>query len=689
MPPKLLNKFGKRGKTHGKNVTIKQPKPGQRNSSRSSQPSSRSSPNKTQRRKTVKSGINIEESKSNRTKKEKESRVEKRGTEIEIMREGNKEMWSENEEKRTAMVSSQLLKNLFGTEAKDYGKLARVLTEVVTPQTQGKNAYTLSKFIVANKPSPNNPNFERAKFFKELYESDLCYICGRRIYKQAKAEELEHVCPLAEAMAILEVITEGMKEFGKKLKDYATSKSGLFYLLEYARAHTCCNQVKGKLSFFEFDPNGHPVYSIDETTLRFILEEIWKNAVGKGTFRQEDFACGNTKLKKELETKSKEAWITEREAYLIKNHLNPILKEVNGFIHGTADGKEGVGLPFAGLVYSANQALSVSPEVWTKMGIQWRGTIVTSDAMFDSVTRELLQVRFNQFKYAEGDIITSLWKLQSKNTTFRDHLLEYYDKRISSQNPSRRAGRLHLDLSNFTKFISYDYGVMKKLHLDYLNTKGITTVDQHTFFALEFANSFIMSQGITVPLYSDMKDHIVNLAININKYTILYIMSFVVIFDVINHVSLPHQTQIEALEKFLMENFPQMVGVHQHLLEQTFVMLKHMLNVSGNFSLNAKDISAYPKYVTLSHFDIQTAKTIALLKDRVLSDYAVIEAETSRVDAATVMAVMSERMGESAVPTSSLRIGKKPVVQQPLSPGSGWSRATMLHSRKSESKMDI
>ena len=281
----------------------------------------------------------------------------------------------------------------------------------------------------------------------------------------AKVEELEHICPLAEAMAILEVITEGMKEFSKKLKDYATSKSGLFYLLEYARAHTCCNQVKGKLSFFKFDPNGNPVYSIDRPTLRFILEEIWKNSVGKGTFRQELFACGNAQLKKDLETKSKESWIKEREDYLTQYHLNPILKQVNGFIHGTSDGQEGVGLPFAGLVYSANQALSVSPEVWTQMGIQWRGTSVSPEALFDSVRIELLQSQFNQFKHAEGDIITSLWKLQSKNKTFKGHLLEYYDKRISAQNPSRRAGRLHLDSSNFTRFISYDYGVMKKLYL--------------------------------------------------------------------------------------------------------------------------------------------------------------------------------------------------------------------------------
>jgi hypothetical protein len=677
--PKLGLQSSKRGKTPGKKLTIKQPKPGQRNSS------SRSSPSK---RKTVKIGINVSDKKLEREQEQKKKSKSKRGTEIELKREGisgNADMWGENEEKRTAMVSSELLKNLFGTEAKDYGKLARVLTEVVTPQTQGKNAYTLSKFIVAIKPSPKNPYYEQAKFFKELYESNTCYICGKRIHKQAKVEELEHICPLAEAMAILEVITEGMKEFSKKLKDYATSKSGLFYLLEYARAHTCCNQVKGKLSFFKFDPNGNPVYSIDRPTLRFILEEIWKNSVGKGTFRQELFACGNAQLKKDLETKSKESWIKEREDYLIQYHLNPILKQVNGFIHGTSDGQEGVGLPFASLVYSANQALSVSTEVWTKMGIQWRGTSVSPEALFDSVRIGLGQ--FNQFKYAEGDIITSLWTLQSTNTTFRGQLLDYYDKRISAQNPSRRAGRLHLDLSNFTRFISYDYGVMKKLYLQYLNAKGIQSVDEHTFFALEFAQSFIMSQGITIPLYSDMKDHIVKLAVNMNKYTILYIMSFVILFDVINNNSLPDQTQIEALEKFLMENFPQMVGIHQYLMEQTFLLFKHMLNVSGNFSLNAKDIGAYPKYVTLSHFDIQTAETITLLKDRVLNDYAVLEAEISRVDAATSMAILSERMGESAVLPSRPKTGK-PVPQRPLPPGHGWSRPTMLPHRNSVSKMD-
>ena len=151
---------------------------------------------------------------------------------------------------RIPTTASPILKELFDVEASAFGKQARVLLEFQTPVVQGDNAYYLSTYIVDNideinkrkaaikqeqmsdgdihSSEPEPDIYKAATFFKNMWESNNCYICGTHIdetvYKGSNNKpinstmELEHVLPMGEALALTAIIPDNKTEFKKKLQ---------------------------------------------------------------------------------------------------------------------------------------------------------------------------------------------------------------------------------------------------------------------------------------------------------------------------------------------------------------------------------------------------------------------------------------------------------------------------------------
>ena len=146
---------------------------------------------------------------------------------------------SEEENIRRITTSSALLLQLHDIDTKDiqnfledmkvktggsYGfnvkkPNAREFIEHRGPQVQGKNAFTLANHIMEKNGDPSyNDLQELARKFNNDWNSNTCYLCGQKIIK-GQNEELEHIVPVAEAFAVLDIIQDNQTEFKRKLDD--------------------------------------------------------------------------------------------------------------------------------------------------------------------------------------------------------------------------------------------------------------------------------------------------------------------------------------------------------------------------------------------------------------------------------------------------------------------------------------
>jgi hypothetical protein len=72
---------------------------------------------------------------------------------------------------RIPTKSSEIIKTMFGLTPNDLGILARKLTEMVSPPTQGKNAYALANYIIDNPDKiggQSSAKYQQAIFFKQI-----------------------------------------------------------------------------------------------------------------------------------------------------------------------------------------------------------------------------------------------------------------------------------------------------------------------------------------------------------------------------------------------------------------------------------------------------------------------------------------------------------------------------------------
>jgi hypothetical protein len=108
----------------------------------------------------------------------------------------------------------------------------------------------------------------------QLGEDTDCWICGFPIEVNAGAgrglaPECEHVLPVVQARFFLTLYNTDMKE------DSLQGKAKEVLKLEYAWAHTICNQEKGNVSFIQSNPDTD--FSVNTAGIRTLLKNIYKS----------------------------------------------------------------------------------------------------------------------------------------------------------------------------------------------------------------------------------------------------------------------------------------------------------------------------------------------------------------------------------------------------------------------------
>jgi hypothetical protein len=529
-------------------------------------------------------------------------------------------------EERAPTKSSEILLKLFGKKPSDFGELARTLTELQTPTTQGQNAYSLSKYIVEKgEKSPNYPNYERAIFFKKQYESNLCYICGTEIIKKKEpktTEELEHVLPIGEALALTGIIQEGKKEFSKNvIENIADKPQALSYLLEYARSHRCCNQLKSVTSFLSF--NGNPpynrLYKVDYNAISSLLKEIWKQTIENGKLFQEPGGCNNKFLIQNINNvfKDRNTFIDKRSDYIIKNYIKPILDYINDFIDKSGSGK------FAQLVFLANQVVSISPKVWEKMGAKWGGDIIEATDKQDFFIEILTTVNFT-YKNTMNIVLKQVEKIynENENKEGKQRIFQYYESKRSSE--SRKIRKI--DMTTLISYLNEDFLKLKKKHKMFLNARKLSIFNNldetyqkrdkfgekkdingnYGFFGIEYMYFLLLSQDDSFRFYKSMKEPLQKMMININNYTILYIYFFIIF---------GYPTDLTELNDF-SNIYLQNMGygeIHEDMVMQKFQEFNYVFSVElqdKELYTNIQQLNDYTNIIVKSPLEYDIAESL-------------------------------------------------------------------------------
>ena len=352
-------------------------------------------------------------------------------------------------EQRLPTKSSVLLSDLFNLTSTDFSKPIRDVAELQTPKTQGVTTKELAEFII-KKGQTNNPNLKQAKSFIKHYNSGKCYICGVSISTDNNVEELEHKVPIVEGLSV-EIINQlNMRDSRKRFDDIYNTDEALGYLLEYARSHRCCNQLKGNMSPFTFD--GIPTldgmttpYKININGISTLLKNIWENIRNiPGRVYQDETGCKQHMIVSQFRTIKKDEFIKARKKELIEEHFQPLLdffyKKISEY------GRGSFGL--AQLVMISNQAMGIDQSVWGKLGISWTGNILNpSDFLFTLHSQLELEVNYSNSRK------TAIEKLYTK-TELKTKCFPYYDDR---RKDGRTTRSVSLELSTLSRMINVDY----------------------------------------------------------------------------------------------------------------------------------------------------------------------------------------------------------------------------------------
>jgi hypothetical protein len=284
--------------------------------------------------------------------------------------------------------SNELIHALFGrdvlTLVKESDLSLRDVVELQAPKTQGKNVQNLARLIAQSYESaegniyPDDPtkqsnairNYNTAQSLLADFEGGRCYICGGEL--RTSTPELEHICPVAEALGILHIIQEQVREFIKMATDanhFLWSDEAYAAMLEYRDSHLCCNRIKSSTTFLK-EKNGG--YEIDEEGIKTYLGDVYDsimgpNGNGKGPARvyNDEDGCANKVLRDWFKSFGGRANFIQSRYYGVTNPGNTpgMSKYVGDIVEYVNQSFERYG-NLAYLIAIANQALGVSEKLW-------------------------------------------------------------------------------------------------------------------------------------------------------------------------------------------------------------------------------------------------------------------------------------------------------------------------------------
>lgn len=498
-------------------------------------------------------------------------------------------------EERLPTTSDVLIKTFFTKS--DTGEKPRDITEMQPATIQGTNAKILADYVVkqTNAAISNPANYIAAVNFKSHYDANLCYICGGEINKDvAGVEELEHLLPIAEALTFGLIIQDNKKVFEKQCKEIHTNREARGYLLEYARSHRCCNQLKGSTSLLIFDgrpPYENP-YKINGNSISSLLKQIWDNTTSPNGKYGEANGCKNEGLVNHLKTfKNKEQFITTRKQVLIDQHFQPLLNFINEAIQESGQGS----FRFAQLVFISNQAMSIDPKVWKLLGSRWSGDIVTKEEMIRYFLTESRNVTYKNSNESAIQTITSNDEL---SVVVRD----YYTSRKKSSRPVRT-----VDVGELSRYLNAELNVLKQMHFKYLNGIGYESIltelgynvnnntmvpENYCFFGYEYVHFLINSQSDDFKFYDSMKTPLLKLMQNINEYTICFMYLCIIMFDIINYKG-AYAYKLDSLNELTVINgkLTKYFQIHEGIVND-FTTFNFLINVRDKFR-SAKNPSVF------------------------------------------------------------------------------------------------
>jgi hypothetical protein len=514
----------------------------------------------------------------------------------------------------------------------DTFKKYRDISEVMSPQQQGINVMRIANYVIENPARYNKNTIEQAKFIITKHfmvpsiggTKEVCYICDCDIDKAAKCTELEHVLPVAQGLAFNYIITENIEitrkdgivsPFLLSLSDEQAYK----YLLEYFPSHTCCNQLKGSLTFLKLDKNG---YSFDETCARGILKDIWNNTVGGGKKRKESNSCGNKLLINQLKKNNiggMKEFIDKRMKIIGANFVNKICTNINNFMNA-----KGINIRFSQLLFLSNQALSMDQRVWQSLG--FKGETINKGTFIQEVISGLNKAMDKNYyeitikPLVKDKLLKFLKTIDPKETTL---IKPYFDKRSGGKRYSedKFVGVIY---SDFLKLKTHHEGSLSER----ANTYGVTNelqpyYESFNFFAIEYIYYLLLAQKDDFKFYENMKSNLISMAENVNNYTMIYLMFFIVKynpFTVSDNLSLP--SNIIDLNKDIVESGTGVIGydeIHRNYVNSIFPLFNYYVYIPEkpyiSQYLMLSNVESFAKNVSLSLW----SKTFTELRSLLIS----------------------------------------------------------------------
>jgi hypothetical protein len=510
---------------------------------------------------------------------------------------------------RGPTTSSELLLTVFGLKPEDIGKKARKLAELQPPQSQGKTAVDLANHIINKGNDTNNKWFNEASIFFKEYNSKTCYICGGPISDAPNVEELEHLLPIAEALAFEIIIQKPRKVIEKNYDEIYNTDEGLGYLLEYARSHRCCNQIKGATSMFTFTgtpPYDNP-YKINENAISMLLKKIWDNVRGQGTLYQDVTGCKEPFLVDYMSKIPKDIFIKGRKEILINNYFGKLLDFVKDRINHYGQGN----FPFAQLVMISNQAMTIDQNIWSHMGVSWGGEIIDRNIV---LTRLLEFSKNIKYDSSRGKAIEELTKIGELNL----EILDYYNYKKMD-----RTSRT-INSSNFSRFINLDYLNIVDIIRNFLE-KGyqINENMNEGFLGFLYMKLFIESQAKDFVFYESMIPKLEEMMTNINIYSILIIYIYIIRFipfknDKTTKFPLPIELQTQMTDFIIInEKLTSYFQIHENYTNNIFKDNFYISTIRNDppVAVNIKDLNNYSDFLLNGIIQNDTANTMLLLRD--------------------------------------------------------------------------
>jgi hypothetical protein len=497
------------------------------------------------------------------------------------------------QEQRLPTMSSELLQTYFELTPAELGAKAREITELSPPKTQGINTYELAKFIIDKGRIQNNPYYDNAVFFKKNYDSNTCYICGGRITEGQRIEELEHLSPIVEALSFGLINQLNRKEHNKTMEDIYNTLTALGYLLEYARSHRCCNQLKSSKSFFTFDGNPpfETPYKINNSEISLLLKKIWDNVIGRGTLFQDPTGCKERELVAYIRRISKDKFIKTRKDYLINYFFQPLLNHIYSKIQHYGSGS----FPFAQLVMISNQTMSIDQIVWKRLGLAWTGNTVTKDQLLGEIVTFSSRITYDSTRKV---CILNLTQISSLNK----YCLQFYN--------NRREGRSsrNIDVPALSRLINVDYLKLIDIIKNWLlQAYGINIEINEGFFGSIYMVLLLNSQG-DFNFKDDMIPSLTDMMNNINKYIILNIYMYIVYFDPLSNKRFPSPTEIEVFndQVLLQDQHTGYFQIHENYTTNVFKDLNYVITLTSGVAVNINTINIFLDFLLngITQYDV-------------------------------------------------------------------------------------